>query len=160
MEIRITNRFNINEILNIYASARQYMEEHGNPNQWIEGYPDKETILVDIEKGQHFICFNGNRILGCFAFIIGDDPTYKEIVKGNWLSDNPYAVIHRIAVLEHSNGIGAICLEWCANRWKNIRIDTHKENIPMQKLLIKSGFKYCGVIYNRWGDERLAFQRV
>ncbi len=160
MKIRKANRSDLDGILKIYESARQYMLEHNNPNQWVDGYPDEKIILMDIENNHHFICVDGNRLLGCFAFIEGDDPTYKEIVKGKWLDDNTYAVIHRIAVLEHGKGIGSICFDWCFSQYKNIRVDTHKDNISMQRLLIKKGFKYCGVIYNRWGDERLAFQRV
>jgi hypothetical protein len=160
MEIRKANRGDLDGILKIYESARQYMLEHNNPNQWINGYPDKKIILMDIENNHHFICFDGNLLLGCFAFIEGNDPTYKEIVKGKWLDDNPYAIIHRIAVLEHGKGIGSICVDWCFSRYKNIRVDTHKDNISMQRLLIKKGFKYCGVIYSRQGDERLAFQKV
>ncbi len=160
MEIRRTSRSDLDGILKIYESARQYMLEHNNPNQWIDGYPDEKTILMDIENNHHFVCVDDNRLLGCFAFIEGDDPTYKEIVKGKWLDDNPYAAIHRIAVLEHGKGIGSICIDWCFNRYKNIRVDTHKDNISMQRLLIKKGFKYCGVIYTQWGGERLAFQRV
>jgi len=160
MEIRKANRSDLDGILKVYESARQYMLEHDNPNQWVDGYPDEKIILMDIENNHHFICVDGNRLLGCFAFIKGDDPTYKEIVKGKWLDDNPYAVIHRIAILEHGKGIGSICIDWCISRYKNIRVDTHKDNISMQRLLIKKGFKYCGVIYNRWGDERFAFQRV
>ena len=160
MEIRKTNKNDLEEIIKLYESARQYMLEHGNPNQWVDGYPDAKVILMDIENGQHFICVDGRRLLGCFAFIEGDDPTYKEIVKGDWLDNKPYAVIHRIAVLEHGKGIGSTCIEWCANRHKNIRVDTHKDNISMQRLLNKKRFQYCGVIYNRWGDERLAFQRA
>ena len=136
------------------------MLEHGNPNQWINGYPDEKIILLDIKNGHHFACFDNGRIQGCFAFIEGDDPTYAKIVKGQWLNDNPYAVIHRIAVLEHCKGIGSSCIKWCFRRCKNIRVDTHMDNISMQKLLLKNSFKYCGVIFNRWGDERLAFQKI
>ena len=160
MIIRKTNRNDLEGILVIYESARQYMLEQGNPKQWVDGYPDEKTVLVDIKNSHHFVCVDGNRLLGCFAFIEGDDPTYKEIIKGKWLDNNPYAVIHRMAVLEHGKGIGSICIEWCVSRYGNIRIDTHRDNIPMQRLLVKNGFQYCGVIYNRWGDERLAFQKV
>ena len=160
MEFKQTDRNNLHEILNIYESARRYMSENGNPNQWVNGYPDKKTILLDIEKGHHFICSDGIRILGCFAFIGGDDPTYKKIIHGKWLDNNPYAVIHRIAVLEQCKGIGSACIEWCFSRCSNIRIDTHPDNISMQRLLLKNEFKYCGMIYNSWGDERLAFQKT
>ena len=160
MDIRQTNRYDLNEILNIYNAARQYMLEQGNPSQWINGYPDEKIVLSDIENSHHFVCSDSDRIQGCFTFIEGDDPTYKKIVKGKWLNDNPYAVIHRIAAIEHCKGVGSICIEWCFSRCKNIRVDTHMDNISMQKLLVKNGFKYCGMIFNRWGDERLAFQKI
>jgi hypothetical protein len=159
MEIRETNRDDLEGILRIYESARQYMWENGNPHQWVNGYPDEEIILTDIENNHHFACVDGSRLLGCFAFIEGEDPTYKEIFEGKWLDNSPYAAIHRAAVLEHGKGIGSFCIEWCLRRHKNIRVDTHKDNVSMQRLLIRKGFQYCGVIYTQWGDERLAFQR-
>lgn len=160
MEIRKTRRNDLGEIFKIYKSARRFMAEHGNPDQWGDKHPEEKVILMDIENGHHYVCDDDGRLVGCFAFIEGDDPTYRVIEKGKWLDNNPYAVIHRIAVLEHSKGIGSICIDWCFNRHRNIRIDTHKDNIPMQRLLTKKGFKYCGVIYNSWGDERRAFQKV
>jgi len=160
MEIRKTNRKDLEDILRIYDSARQFMLENGNPNQWGNIHPDENRIIMDIEYNHHFVCVDNNRLTGCFVFIKGDDPTYKKIIKGYWLDNKPYAVIHRIAVLEHGKGIGSVCIEWCINQHNNIRIDTHEDNIPMQRLLIKNGFQYCGMIYNEWGDERLAFHKV
>ena len=160
MQIRKSNLKDLEGIIKIYESARKYMRENGNPDQWGNTYPDEKIILMDIENNHHFLCVDGNRLLGCFAFIAGDDPTYNRIVKGKWPDNKPYSVIHRIAVLEHDRGIGSTCIGWCLNQHNNIRIDTHKDNIPMQRLLNKIGFKYCGIIYNSWGDERLAFQKV
>ena len=158
MEIKMTVQSDLEGVLRIYESARQYMLDHGNPDQWKEGYPDEKTILMDIENSHHYTIVKGDRLSGCFAFMEEDDPSYQKIVKGKWLDSNPYGVIHRIAVIEHGKGIGSICIDWCLSRCRNIRIDTHKDNIPMQRLLNKKRFKYCGVIYNQWGDERLAFQ--
>lgn len=159
MGIRKSKPDDIEGILNIYDSARQYMIKNGNPDQWVNGYPDANIILKDIEKNHHFVCVDDNRLLACFAFIEGEDPTYNKIVKGKWLDNNPYAVIHRIAVLEHGKGVGSICIDWCFKRHNNIRVDTHEDNISMRRLLDKNGFQYCGVIFNSWGDERLVFQK-
>ena len=41
----------------------------------------------------------------------------------------------------------------------NLKIDTHRDNYPMQKSLKKNGFEYCGIIYLADGNERLAFQK-
>lgn len=160
MEIRKTNQNDLEGLLKIYESSREFMLDNDNPVQWGDSYPDEKMILSDIENDHHFVCVDGNRLLGCFAFIEGDDPTYKLIVKGKWLDNNPYAAIHRLAVLERRKGIGSTCIKWCFNKHNNIRIDTHKANIPMQKLLEKEGFQYCGVIFTQQGDERLAFQKI
>ena len=65
-----------------------------------------------------------------------------------------------MAVFDHGKGIGSTCIDWCLNQHDNIRADTHEANIPMQRLLIKKGFQHCGMIYNGWGDERLAFHKI
>lgn len=160
MEIRKTHPEDLLEILGVYESARRHMLKNGNPHQWTNGYPDRNVVIMDIEKQHHFSCTDGNRLLGCFALMKGEDPTYAEMISGNWLNPHPYATLHRLAVLEHGRGIGSAVLNWCLNRHGNIRADTHRDNIAMQRLLIKKGFSHCGVIANRWGDERLAFQTL
>jgi RimJ/RimL family protein N-acetyltransferase len=42
----------------------------------------------------------------------------------------------------------------------NLKIDTHRDNIPMQKVLKRNGFSECGIIYIENGDERIAFQKI
>ena len=34
------------------------------------------------------------------------------------------------------------------------------EDIPMQNLLKKNGFSYCGVIYLEDGGKRIAFEKI
>jgi RimJ/RimL family protein N-acetyltransferase len=53
--------------------------------------------------------------------------------------------------------IAATCLDRGVN---SIRVDTHKENKSMQKLLKKNGFTYCGIIYLVDGNERAAFEKL
>ena len=42
-------------------------------------------------------------------------------------------------------------------RYGHLRIDTHKDNIPMQKALEKNGFGRCGMIYTDDGSQRIAY---
>ena len=42
----------------------------------------------------------------------------------------------------------------------SLRIDTHRGNAVMRRMLEKNGFKYCGIIHLEDGDERLAFQKI
>lgn len=41
-----------------------------------------------------------------------------------------------------------------------IKVDTHEENISMQKLLKKNNFKYCGIIYLEDKSKRIAFEKI
>ena len=41
----------------------------------------------------------------------------------------------------------------------SIKVDTHENNIPMQSLLKKNGFEYCGVVYLEDGGKRVAFEK-
>nr|HPQ29103.1 hypothetical protein [Desulfobacteraceae bacterium] len=66
----------------------------------------------------------------------------------------------RNRISQQSNSLGCEFRLRSTHTGENIRVDTHKDNISMKRILIKKGFQYCGVIYNQWGDERLAFQRV
>lgn len=85
------------DILSIYEHARTFMAESGNPAQWADGYPQRELLLQDIERGQLYLCRDTRTVYGVFAFIIGEDETYARIENGSWLSDAPYGTIHRIA---------------------------------------------------------------
>ena len=42
----------------------------------------------------------------------------------------------------------------------HIRIDTHEDNVVMQNLLKKLGFKFCGIIHLKNGDKRLAYEKI
>ena len=146
----------------VYAIARGYMARTGNPTQWGTIYPRHELLVSDIEKKELFVCEEEGAIRGVFAFILGDDPTYAEILGGQWLNDAPYAVIHRIAVSKNGRGRGVAkaCFDYAFSRCQNLKIDTHRDNIPMQKALDKNGFKYCGIIHTHNGSERIAFQKT
>ena len=41
MEIRQALLEEIPEIMKIYEAARRFMAEHGNPTQWVIGYPSE-----------------------------------------------------------------------------------------------------------------------
>lgn len=148
------------QILQIYADARQYMRDQGNPNQWGLTHPAEEILRDDISRQQLYLCTDHTRILAVFAYIPGVDPTYLRIDGGQWLNDAPYGVIHRMAVAVHRQGVASNCFDWALEQCPNLRIDTHADNIPMQAALKKNGFARCGIIYLRNGDPRIAYHKV
>ena len=159
MTIRQTRAAELDRVLQIYADARRFMRENGNPDQWGDAYPPAELIREDIARGDSYVCVEGDEILGVFYYAEGDDPTYQYIEDGAWLNDEPYAVIHRIAVAARGRGVAAACFDFALSRCKNVRIDTHACNLPMQHTLAKNGFVRCGTIYVADGTSRIAYQR-
>lgn len=160
MMIRKSMQSDLREILEIYKQARSFMKEHNNCDQWTDGYPQKEIVEEDIKNQKSYVCVVNNKIGAVFYFAVETDETYHIIEKGNWINEDPYGVVHRLAVANFQKGVGRFCLDFAFEQWKNLRIDTHRDNLPMQKVLIKLGFKECGIIYIKNGDERLAFQKV
>lgn len=160
MQIRKTEARDLDAILAIYDQARVFMVSSGNLNQWVAGYPGKEHIVQDIEKGHSYVCYDDEDILGVFYFAVETEPNYQRIDGGAWLNGAPYGVVHRIAVADHQRGVASFCLDWCFQQHGNIRIDTHRDNQPMQALVKKQGYTYCGVIYLPDGAERLAYQKT
>ena len=145
-------------IQQMYSFAREQMRKTGNPTQWGSSYPGSDVIRNDIEKGQSYLVIEGNTPCGVFAFIIGDDPTYQVIEDGDWLNDNPYGVIHRVASNGTAKGVLAAALDYCEGQISDIRIDTHHDNKIMQHLLERRSYVRCGIIYTRDGTPRLAYQ--
>jgi RimJ/RimL family protein N-acetyltransferase len=43
---------------------------------------------------------------------------------------------------------------------RSLRIDTHRGNVVMRRMLEKNGFRFCGVIYLENGDERVAYEKI
>lgn len=146
------------QIMAIYAGARAFMAQTGNPDQWGTTDPPEETIRRDILNEKCYVNLQDGKILAVFYFAIEEDPTYAYI-DGAWLNRDPYGVIHRIAVGESGRGVAAECIAFAYERCGNLRIDTHEKNIPMQRCLAKNGFQRCGIIYLENGDFRVAFQK-
>ena len=159
MEIRKTVIADLNTVMEIYEHARRYMKDNKNPNQWINGYPSIELIRNDISEQSSYVCIQDDQIVGVFRFTLGTDPTYIKIYEGNWLNEEPYVVVHRIASVSHKRGVASCCLNWCLAKGRNLRIDTHRDNFIMQNLLKKNGFSECGIIYLEDGAERIAYQK-
>ena len=159
MNIRQATQDDFETIMDIYARARAFMRQNGNHDQWKNNHPSPEMIADDIQKGDCYVCVSMGEIYGVFYYKEGEDPTYCEIEEGQWLNDEPYGVIHRIAVAKHGKGVAAFCFDYALERCPNLKIDTHKDNLPMQKALAKNGFQQCGIIHLENGDPRIAYQK-
>ena len=158
MSIRKTKMSDLDDVCRIYADARAFMRESGNPNQWKNTNPALEVIVRDIHAQSSYVYERSGVIAAVFFFSTDRDPTYS-VIDGAWLNDDNYGVVHRIARTRSASGAGAICLEWCYEQCGNLRIDTHRDNAVMRNRLEKMGFSYCGIIWLENGEERLAYQK-
>ena len=164
MRIRRSTLRDLDRIMAIYADARRFMAEHGNPNQWgPTNWPPEALIRQDIAEGNSYVCENdAGHVAGTFFYTCGEDiePTYREITDGAWLDGSPYGVVHRIAADGSEKGVGAFCIGWAYRQCGHLRIDTHGDNRVMQNLLGKLGFIHCGTIYVEEDDDpRLAYEK-
>lgn len=164
MDIRIrrAGSADLDRIMEIFEVARKFMISTGNPNQWINGYPQRELMASEIVQNHCYVCESTDeekKIVATFCFIEGPDPTYSYIEDGEWPDDSPYYVIHRLASDEGVHGIAKQCIEWCAGISPCLRVDTHSDNKIMQHLLEKNGFVRCGIIYVANGTPRIAFYK-
>ena len=159
MTIRKTTMADVAEAALLYDKAREFMRGSGNLEQWSSGHPNAEDIIKDIADASSYVCTEGDEIIGIFFFKVGNDHTYNKIYEGEWKNDEEYAVIHRVAVKYNGRGLADKIYAHCYSLHPNLRIDTHRDNIPMQRSLSKNGFEYCGIIYIDDGSERLAYQK-
>jgi RimJ/RimL family protein N-acetyltransferase len=160
MVIRKTKVADMAACEEIYASAREYMRSSGNPDQWKGSYPGTVEILSDIASGCGYVVEDEGEVVAVFYFTAGPDPTYSVIYDGEWKSNAPYGVIHRVAVKHHGKGIIDFIFNECFEASGHLRIDTHRDNIPMQRVLKRNGFEYCGIIHIESGAERMAFEKT
>lgn len=163
--VRRAARGDLPIIMRLIEDGKAIMRRNGNMLQWSDGYPQKEVLLRDIDRGQSFLLMDhegtDSRAIATWAFISGPDVTYNEIERGEWTDDvAPYYVIHRVASRPDCRHVLADIMAYCFSVTNNIRVDTHRDNTIMQHALLSLGFRYCGIIHLLNGDERLAYQRI
>ena len=146
-------------ILEIYKIARETMKATGNPTQWGDTYPPDALIRADIQTGRCHVVCEGDTITGAFALCRGADPCYARIENGAWLSEAPYAALHRVAGDSAYHGVFRAMTAYAQSLGRYLRIDTHADNRIMQHLIVKCGFTRCGIIRLENGDPRIAYEK-
>jgi GNAT superfamily N-acetyltransferase len=169
MKIRLSLTEDIPKIIEIIDDAKAYLASQ-NIDQWQNGYPNAKQVENDILNEESYVVVNDdNKIMATSMFTKRKEPTYKKVIDGNWIIDESlsYGVIHRLAMSKDYRGLGIakFIFEEFHQQLKDkniqsLKIDTHEENIGMQSLIKKLGYKYCGIIYTNYNAKRLAFEKV
>ena len=152
LSLRNATEADFEEIQRIYEYAQDYMIRSGNPIQWGHFYPSAGLIRSDLQKKVCKVIYDETGIHGVFALFEGAEPTYAHIEEGEWLNDEPYVTIHRLAGDGRVHGLFQCAADHCKSISPNVRVDTHANNTTMQRLIEKNGFKKCGIIHVRDGS--------
>ncbi len=166
MEFRLAREADLPHIMAIVRQAQAHLGAQGI-DQWQDGYPDEATLRRDIALSQGYVLEGEAGIEGIATIVFTGEPCYVRIEQGAWKTSEPYACIHRVALRADLRGSGASARLMRAaeavvraHGFPSIRIDTHRQNLGMQKMLAKQGYTCCGVIYLENGAERLALEKA
>lgn len=147
----------------ILKAAVERMLAEGK-QQWDHSYPGETHVRADVANGYGYILQRDHATVAYGAVVFDGEPAY-DTIRGKWLSDEPYVVVHRMAVLPAAQNQGcglsflnAVDQLALANDIKSFRVDTNHDNIRMLNLLKKAGFAYCGEIRYERGS-RMAFAK-
>ena len=151
-------------IWNILQEAIASRKQDGS-DQWQHGYPNEQTVHDDITKGYAYVLVDNEIIIAFAAIIFGIEPAYNDI-KGKWLTNGDYVVVHRVATSNTAKGRGIAThlfkmIEdlWLQHNVYSIKVDTNFDNIPMLKIMDKLNYTYCGEIFFI-GAMRKAYEKV
>ncbi len=150
----------------IYRDGIATLQQRKIP-QWGNGYPGMQEAQNDIAKGVCYVVEEDGVICAVASILFEEDPNYAQI-DGEWLNEEAYGVIHRIAVAQSCQNSGCA---WELVQYgehlalqqgiSNLRIDTHEKNFAMRSFVEKCGFVLCGVVVMQKDlTLRLAYQKV
>lgn len=133
-------------------------------NQWQDGYPNEQVVQNDITNEIGYVLTDENNIIGYAAIIFNDEPAYENI-KGTWLTNGDFLVVHRVAITDDSIGQGLaqkifLFIEELAKKHNinSIKVDTNFDNLAMLNIFKKLDYIYCGEVILRDGL-RKAFEK-
>lgn len=166
MEFRQAKISDLDQIVEIIELSKKYLKET-KVDQWQDGYPAKEDLIRDIESRNSYVLTNKDEIVATTVISLDGESTYNSIFNGEWITNEDYIVMHRVAVHDKYKGKGIFkelikeAESLALNKGiSSIKIDTHRDNISMQRAVVKNDFKKCGIIYLEDGSERIAFEKV
>ncbi|HAT4111912.1 TPA: GNAT family N-acetyltransferase [Clostridium perfringens] len=166
MEFRQAKISDLDQIVEIIELSKKYLKET-KVDQWQDGYPAKEDLRRDIESGNSYVLTNKDEIVATTVISLDGESTYNSIFNGEWITNEEYIVMHRVAVHDKYKGKGIFkeLIKEAESLALNkgifsIKIDTHRDNISMQRAVVKNNFKRCGIIYLEDRSERIAFEKA
>ncbi len=149
--------------MQIINMAKKHLKEQ-DIDQWQNGYPDINCITNDTQSERGFFVCENEEILAYLYIDFSGEPAYENI-DGEWLCNEKYVVVHRMAISENARGkrLSAEIFRLVEDFAKKqgvyyFRVDTDEANLKMQHILKKNGFEYRGKICFD-NSEKIAFDK-
>lgn len=171
MQIRTLSPADIDMVLALCNEAKQTLAARGI-DQWQSGFPDRESLLGDLEGGKCFAFFDEDGTLAAMTCLsTAREPEYDTLQSGAWLTQSlPYATTHRTMVASRfrSTGLSDRLFEEAERRAKekgcgSIRVDTHRDNSAMRALILRHGYTECCTFLLPYPDsspERIGYEKI
>lgn len=151
-------------IMELIDEAKAFLRAQG-VDQWQNGYPNEDAVQGDLAEGAGYVMETEKGVQGYACVSFSGEPCY-EALQGEWLSIQPYVVIHRMAISNDCKGKGAagaffgFAQSLCEERQiHSMKVDTDADNKMMQQVLKKLGFTYCGTVCFD-NSEKIAFEKL
>lgn len=171
---RKMNEQDLTAVETMLQAARKYMGEVLHLTQWQGEYPSKADFAEDIRLSRAYVlCDDDDLPIAAAMVHTGREPAYEKMTDGNgefsgvWQYDEKTSgSIHRFCVSRELNGrgIGSMFMREIFDHFRrlgvnSVRIDTHRANKPMRRMLEKCGFRAVGVVLVPEPDpERIAYE--
>ena len=161
--LRLCTENDVPRCMAFIREAKAHQQEQGF-TQWDEDYPTPALLESDVALERGYVIEADGVSVGYVCIDFGGEPAY-DAIDGAWLTQQPYAVMHRLAMgdAERGNGVSAAVFERTkelslSRGVRAIRADTHPENRKMQHIFLREGFVLCGEIIYEQGGLRLAYE--
>ena len=166
MKIRKATMADLDVVVDILRDGRNQLAERG-VDQWQGDYPNVNHVKEDIENGYAYLVkADDGQTVGTLAIVEAPDHFYDKL-NGEWLINTEnYVVIHRVAIHSRHAGKGYASklflslieyLETERPEIKSIRLSTNENNMAMQRIATKSGFKKVGTLHGAFRPSELSY---
>ncbi len=127
-------------------------------DQWSETYPLYEHFEKDLNATGLYVFKSHGKVIASISILPENDPFYTELT---WLMQKSL-VVHRLMVDPNymRQHIASLLMDFARLKainegYESIKVDTHPDNIRMQKLILSCGYKEIGYMtrMNRIGYE-------
>lgn len=152
----------LDEILSLTRACGKHMRDNGI-NQWDENYPDRESLINDLNSQTLYTYMEDAKVLGIVVLNEKQDDEYKEITWSTSENDRNL-VVHRLAVLPEyqGQGIARKLMDFSEEfaRYKGytaIRLDTFSQNQRNQKFYLKRGYTDLGSVFLKYRKDHPYF---